>query len=166
MGRLVVLIVLVAVAWFAWDRGWRIGEEHVHEYYDRQVELFGAYDHEELCKLLADDFSMDVTTYANGQLVDDDVYDADETCAMTRKMVDGMRILNSRSRGLLDFDINVDIHSIEIARGGRSASVDATTTVRMGDRLVSRSRSRGTERLSRSGWRVRSHGGEGRSWTC
>lgn len=163
MGRLVVLIALAAVAWFTWDRGWRIEEEHVHQYYDRHAELFGAFDHEALCELMADDFSMDATVYANGQLVDDDVYDRDETCAMTRKMVNGMRVLNSRSRGLLEFNMEVDIHSIDIAPGGRSATVEATTTVRMGDILVSRSR--GTERLSRARWRVRSHGGEGRSWT-
>ncbi|MBJ6984708.1 hypothetical protein [Luteimonas sp. MC1750] len=161
--RLLVLVVLAAVAVVAWDTGWRIDESHVHRYYQGQVDAIRNFDHESMCKDIAGDFSLEATSYVDGQRTEEAAFDGESTCRMTREMLDGMRRLSSQSRGLLTFDVNVDVRSIRIEPGRRKATVESITTVKMGDVLVSRSR--GTERLSRSVWRVRSHGGEGQTWT-
>ena len=161
--RLIVLVVLAAVAYVAWDHGRTIDESHVRQYYARQMDAIRNFDHEAMCGDIASDFSTSVTTYVSGHNMGQAVYDGDTTCEMTREMFDGMRNLSARSRGMLAFDVRVDVGSINIEHGGRSATVESTTTVKMGEILVTRSR--GSERLSRSLWRVRSHGGEGQAWS-
>lgn len=161
--RLLVLVVLAGVAFVLWDNGSRIDESHVHRYYERQMDAMRNFDHESMCRDIAGDFSINVTSYVDGRRVDAAAYDGENTCRMTREMLEGMRALSGRSGGLLTFDVSVDVRSIRIEPGRRSAMVESTTTVKIGEILVSRSR--GTERLSRSIWRVRSHGGEGQSWS-
>ena len=161
--RLIVLVVLAAVAYVAWDHGRTIDESDVRQYYARQMDAIRSFDHEAMCGDIASDFSTRVTTYVGGHNMGKAVYDGETTCRMTREMLDGMRDLGARSRGMLAFDVRVDIGSINIEPGGRSATVESTTTVKMGEILVTRSR--GSERLSRSLWRVRSHGGEGQAWS-
>lgn len=163
MVRLIVLVVLAAAGYVAWDNGWKIDEAHVHRYYEGQMAAIRGFDHESMCKDIAGDFTIDVTSYVDGQRTDQAVYDGESTCRMTREMIEGMRNLSAQSRGLLVFDVRVDVRSVRIEPGRRSAAVESTTTVKMGEVLVSRSR--GTERLSRALWRVRSHGGEGHTWT-
>lgn len=161
--RLLVLVVLAAVAYVAWDQGRTIEEAHVHQYYEGQMAAIRNLDHEAMCDEIAGDFSTSVTTYVSGRNMGKTVYDGEATCRMTREMFEDMRNLGARSRGMLAFDVRVDVGSIRIEPGRRSATVESTTTVKMGDILITRSR--GTERLSRSLWRVRSHGGEGRVWS-
>jgi hypothetical protein len=158
-----MLVVLAGVAFVAWDNGWKINESHVHRYYERQLEAIRNYDHESMCKDIASDFTTNVTSYVDGQRMGEATYDGESTCRMTREMFDDMRRLDGQSRGLLAFDISVDVRAIRIEAGRRHATVESTTTVKMGEVLVSRSR--GTERLSRAVWRVRSHGGEGQTWS-
>lgn len=161
--RLLVLVVLAAVAYVAWDHGRTIDESHVRQYYDRQMDAIRSFDHEAMCDDIADDFSASVTSFVGGRNIGKAVYDGETTCRMTREMFDDMRNLSNRSRGMLAFDVRVNVRSIQIEPGYRSAVVESTTTVKLGEILVTRSR--GTERLSRSLWRVRSHGGEGQAWT-
>ncbi|MGY0652707.1 hypothetical protein ACW7GZ_12780 [Luteimonas sp. A537] len=161
--RLLVLAVLAAVAVLAWDNGWRIDESHVQRYYARQIDAMRSFDHESMCKDIAGDFRISVTSYVDGRRTGEAAYDGESTCRMTREMLEGMRNLGGRSRGLLTFDVTVDVRSIRIDPGRRNATVESVTTMKVGEVLVSRSR--GTERLSRSVWRVRSHGGEGQSWS-
>ena len=163
MVRLIVLVVLAAAGYVAWDHGRKIDEAQVHRYYERQMEAIRGFDHESMCKDIAGDFTIEVTSYVDGQRMDQAVYDGESTCRMTREMIEDMRSLSTQSRGLLAFDVRVDVRSIHIEPGRRSATVEATTTVKMGEVLISRSR--GSARLSRSLWRVRSHGGEGQTWT-
>lgn len=161
--RLLVLVVLAAVAYVAWDQGRTINESHVHQYYERQMAAIRNFDHEAMCGDIAGDFSTSVTTYVRGRNMGKTMYDGDTTCRMTRDMFENMRNLSARSRGMLALDVRVDVGAIRIEPGGRTATVESTTTVKMGEILVTRSR--GSERLSRSLWRVRSHGGDGQAWT-
>lgn len=161
--RLLVLVVLAAVAFVAWDNGGRIDESHVRQYYERQREAIRNFDHEAMCGDIAGDFSINVTSFVDGRRMGQAVYDGESTCRMTREMFEQMRRLSGQTRGLLTFDVRTDVGAIHIEPGRRSATVESTTTMKMGEILISRNR--GTERLSRSIWRVRSHGGEGQAWT-
>lgn len=163
LGRLLVLAVLAAVAFVAWDSGRKIDESHVRRFYELQMDAIRAFDHESMCKGIAGDFSTTVIAYADGRPAGKSVYDGEATCRLTRDMFEDMRRVSTQTGGMLGFDVTVDVRSIRIEPGSRTATVESTTTVKLGEILVSRSR--GTERLSRSLWRVRSHGGEGQAWT-
>lgn len=163
VARLLLLVVLVVVALVAWDSGWKIDESDVHRYYERQEAAIRSFDHESLCDDVASDFRSDITSYASGRRVGDAAYDADGTCRATRELLEGMQALSVRSNGLVGFDIAVDVRSVRMGPGRRDAMVETVTTMKMGEILVARSR--GTERLSRALWRVRSHGGEGQAWS-
>ena len=160
--RLVVLVVAAGLAYVVWDHGRTIDESHVHQYYERQLEAIRNFDDESLCSDIAEDFSSNVTTHVDGRSTGKDVYDGEAMCRMSRDMTRSLSELSRQTNGLLTFDVSVNVRSINVAPGRRSATVEGITTVKMGDVLVSRSR--GTERLSRSLWRVRTHGGEGQAW--
>lgn len=162
-GRLLLLAVLAGLAFVAWDSGRKIDETQVHRYYERQMAAIRSFDHESMCKDIAGDFSMNVTSYVDGRRAEETAYDGEATCRMTREMFEDMSRLSAQTGGRLGFDVVVDVRSVRIEPGSRRATVESTTTVKLGEVLVSRSR--GTESLSRSLWRVRSHGGEGQTWT-
>lgn len=163
LGRLIALVVLATVAFVAWNRGWTIDEAQVRQFYDRQLVAFRDFDHEAMCKDLAGDYRARLVQYADGRRLGETVLDSEGTCEMTRQTMEELRRLHARSRGLIAFDVRVDIGSIRVAPGRRSATVEVTTTIKLGEMLIARSR--GTERLSRTWWRVRSHGGEGQTWS-
>lgn len=163
LGRLLVLAVLAGVAFVAWDSGRKIDESHVQRFYERQMGAIRSFDHEAMCKDIASDFSISVTSYVDGRRAEETAYDGEATCRMTREMLEDMSRLSAQTGGRLGFDVSVDVRSVRIEPGGKRATVESTTTVKLGEILVSRSR--GTEKLSRSFWRVRSHGGEGQTWT-
>jgi hypothetical protein len=158
--NLIVVLVLGLAAWLAYDNSREISESDVHNHYQDQLKALRESDEEALCKTAAEDFSLQLEQVgAAPQKLTMDRHDACEQLKMTLKL---MQLISTQSGGLLSIDFAYDIKSIGISPDGRTATVEITSTAKIGDRLLARSR--GTERLSRSFWRVRSHGGESKTW--
>lgn len=160
--NLVVVLVLGLAAWLVYDNGREISESDVRDHYQSQLEALRESDEEALCGAAAEDFSLKVVEQA-GSTSGEATLDKYGVCEQVKTTLALMQLLSSQSGGLLSIDFAYDIKSIGISPDGRTATVQFTSTAKIGDRLLARSR--GSERLSRSFWRVRSHGGESKTWS-
>lgn len=161
LGKLILVFVLGVVGWLVYDHGRTLSEADVRTYYAAESEALNAYDSEAVCKNLADDFRGDLVEHANGQSRRK-TYEKSSLCEENKVALDNMRLLSGRTQGLLSVEFSHEIKSIEIAPDGRTATVEVTNTARLGDVLLSRSRSR--DQLSRTFWRVRARSSEGQAW--
>lgn len=162
MGKLIVVVVLLVAGVLAYENGRKIDESHVRAHYQAQLEALRAFDEEAVCAAAADDFSLKVVERGEGP-VGSATLDGAEACELNRQTLKLMQMMSGQTGGMVTIDVNYNIKSIEIAPGGRSATVESTSTAKVGDMLLSRSRNR--EELSRSFWRIRSHGGEVQVWS-
>jgi len=162
LGKLVLGMVLVIGGVVAYEHSKRIDEAQVRAYAEASLAATRGFDSGFVCDAMAHDFSLHMTEHvaAPGARI---TTLRDEGCENVRKEFAILRSLSERTGGLLVLDLAYEITRIEIAPGGRHALVEATSTVKLGPRLLVRMRSK--ERLSTRLWRVRSHGGEGHSWT-
>ena len=159
--NLIVVLVLAIVAGLVYDSGRRMSESGVREHYRDQLEAFRAADEKALCGTAAEDFSLHVVERTDDRS-SRATLDGPAACEQIKATLGLMRMMSEQTRGLVSVDLSYDIKSIEISPDGRTATVESTSTARIGDRLLSRARSK--ERLSRSFWRIRSHGGESQTW--
>ena len=162
LGKLLAVVVLVVVGVLANENGRTIEESHVREHYRQQLEAWRSFDEEAVCKGIAGDFSVKVVEHGGARPVNATL-DGPGWCEMSRISLRLAQQLSNQTGGLLTIELNYDLKSIEIAPDGRSAKIAATSTAKLGDTLISRTR--GFEHFSRSFWRMRSHGGEVQVWS-
>jgi hypothetical protein len=162
---LVKLLLLGGVgiaALIAYDHGRSIDEADVRAHYRTQLEALRAFDEEAICAGIADDYVLELTERTPGGDASETL-DGPESCDVSRKMLGFMRQMSEQTGGLVTIDVSYTIGTVTISPDGRKATVESTSTAKLGDRLISRSR--GREELSRSFWRTRSHGGTAQVWS-
>ncbi|QCO68523.1 hypothetical protein E5843_13480 [Luteimonas yindakuii] len=160
--NLLVALLLAVVALVAHENGRRISEADVRAHYRQQLEALIAFDSEAICKPMAADFELRNVEHVDGT-AHRQTMDRRAACQQMEDAIALMRVINNQTGGLVGIDFGYEITRIEIMPGGRRAVVEATSTARLGGRLLSRSRSKGE--LSRSMWRVRDHGGQAQTWS-
>lgn len=154
-------IVLLVGAVIVYEHGCRISESDVRAHHRAQLEALRRFDSQTMCDSMAKDFMLRSTEHVGGTQVRRDSR-RDDTCEDMRDSTATLETISRRTRGLLEVDFVVDITRIDVAPGGRRASVEATTTASIAGQLISRSRTKGE--LSRAFWRIRDHGGEAQTW--
>lgn len=161
LGKMVFAVALVVAAVLAYENSRTIDESDVREHYRGQLEALRAFDGEAVCAGIADDYGLRMVDRTGGRQARATL-DGPASCEQSRKLLRLMEQMSGQTGGMLTIDVDYDITSIAISPDGRRATVEATSTAKLGDVLLSRSR--GREELSRSFWRVRSHGGEAQVW--
>ncbi len=162
LGKLVLGMVLVVGGVVAYEHSKRIDESQVRAHMEASLAATRTFDSSFVCDAMAHDFSLHMIEH----VADPGARIAtlrEDGCRNVREAFSIMRSLSERTGGLLALDLSYEITRIDIAPGGRHAMVETTSTIKLGPRLLMRTRSK--ERLSTRLWRVRSHGGEGQSWT-
>ncbi|NZA27237.1 hypothetical protein H0E84_12675 [Luteimonas sp. SJ-92] len=159
--KLLLVLVLAVVALVVHDQGRRISDADVRKYYREQMEALQAYDSEAICAVMAGDFRLEDIQHAAGQ-THPSTMDRAAACRQMEEAVALLRMLSEQTGGMLAIEFAYQITRVEISPDGRRALVEATSTAKLGGRLLSRSRSK--ENLSRSLWRVTSHGGQSQTW--
>lgn len=159
--NLLVVLLLAVVAVVVHDNGRRISEADVRAHYRQQMQALTAFDSEAACKAMAADFELRSVEHANGEATRMTL-DRAASCRQMEDAIALMRVLHNQTGGLVGIDFSYEITRIDIVPGGRRATVEATSTAKIGGRLLARTRSKGE--LSRSLWRVRDHGGQAQSW--
>ncbi|NYZ61567.1 hypothetical protein [Luteimonas deserti] len=155
-------IVLLVAGVLVYENGSRISDAQVREYMRMELEAMRRYDSATLCEAMADDFHLRSVEHAGGVQQRTEMGRAD-ACTQLRDGLAAFETLSQRTGGLLGLDIAMETTRIEILPGGRRARVEATSTAKIADRLIWRTRAKGE--LSRSLWRIRDHGGEAQTWT-
>ncbi|MDH5824660.1 hypothetical protein QFW77_16945 [Luteimonas sp. RD2P54] len=159
--KLLAILALAVVALVAHDQGRRISEADVRAHYREQMDALQTFDSEAICAAMAADFRLEDVQHAAGE-VHPSTLDRAAACRQMEDAIALLRTLSEQTGGLLVIEFGYQITGIEISPDGRRALVDATSTAKVGGRLLSRSRSK--DSLSRSLWRVRSHGGQAQTW--
>lgn len=159
--KLLVLLVLCIAGAVAYDHGRTLSEADVRAYYGEQLQAYRRSDAEALCETMAKDFSLRLVARVGGAS-ERSTMDKAAACEQLKETMRLMDVVAEQSRGLLSIDVAYDIRSIRISPDRRRATVEVTSTAKVGERLIARSRS--SEELSRAFWRIRSHGGESQAW--
>jgi len=157
-----VLGAAALVAGYVYQTGSVITEAHVREFYGDQLRAYEQQDADRLCETMADDFSMSLTEHGEGP-ARTSMQDRHQACADVKDAMALTQLLSERSRGLLSLDVDYDVKGVEVSPGGRDAVVRVTSRVSLGDHVVALSRAE--EKLSRSFWKVKTHGGKAKVWT-
>ncbi|MDR7193571.1 hypothetical protein [Luteimonas terrae] len=162
MIRILLLgMALVVGGVVAYEHGHRISESDVRAHMQSQLEATRRFDSDALCASMAKDYRLQGIYYVAGTQERRDTR-RDETCRNAREGLTALQALSAQTGGLLAVDVTYEITRIELAPGGRRALVEATSTAKIGGRLLSRTRAKG--QLSRAFWQVRDHGGEAQNW--
>lgn len=155
-------IALLVAGVLVYEHSCRISDDQVRAHMRTELDALRRYDSAALCDAMAEDYRLRSVEHSGGAQQRMDT-GREESCRHLRDGLAAFETLSQRTGGLMGLDIATEITRIEILPGGRRARVEATSTARVADRLIWRTRAKGE--LSRSLWRIRDHGGEAQTWS-
>jgi hypothetical protein len=127
MKRIVLLLCLAGAGWWYFVESNRLSEKDVRDFYAAQVVATLDRKPEELCKLLADDYSGKVTTSVAGQRTTSD-HDKGAACQSAHDLYESFDKIGEKMGGIVQLDFNQELGVIVIAPDRRSASIETTFT--------------------------------------
>jgi len=161
MKKVVLLLVLAGLAWWYFDGSRRIDDEAVRNHYKDMLAMYDENNADALCAQMGSEYRVvDVSFGPEGTRRQE--HDRDSACREVRRALKTIAGLGNISGGLLTPDFDVEIKNITISDDHKLATVESVSTMRMGDAVLVRSRA--TDRLVRRVGRVRSLGGESKTW--
>ncbi len=160
MKKLLLVALLGAAVWWYFVGGRKLDEAQVNEFY-RRVEV-ASLDRkpDDLCALLADDFSSTGTVAVGGQQRTQTQGKA-ATCESYRGLYAAWEKLGEKMGGPLQLDSDYDIHSIKLSADHKTATVDISTSMDVAGSIMN-IRSRSTDTLVRRNGKVLLLRSEGR----
>ena len=161
MKKIVLLVILAGLALWYFDFSRRMDETSIREVYREQIKATEAFNAEAICSRMANDYRI-VDTSFGPEGTRTETMDREQACAELEKSLKVFERLGSASAGLLSPELDVDIKHIELSSDRKTATVEAVSTLKVGDAMLARSR--GTERLIRRAGRILSQGGESKTW--
>ncbi len=162
MKKIVLLLILAGLALWYFDLSRRMTEASIHEAYREQLKATQASNAEAICSRMTDDYRLVDTSYGP-EGTRTDTMDREEACTELEKSLKVFERLGKVTGGLLSPEIDIDIKRIELSHDRKTATVEAVSTIKIGDTMLARSR--GTEKLIRRAGRILSQGGESKTWT-
>jgi hypothetical protein len=160
MKKIVLAVIVVAVAIWYFDISRRMTETTIRASYQAQIEALQRFDAKPLCDALDDSYHATVT--ARGSARAPAAKDKAGACAELTRTLRRMKTLSERTGGLLEPDYDFEIKSIELADDRKTATVEIASVMRIGDMTLARSRS--VEHLIRRLGRIRSVSSEETVW--
>ncbi|EIL99812.1 hypothetical protein RHOFW104T7_07735 [Rhodanobacter thiooxydans] len=161
MKKVILLIVLIAAAVWYFDISRRMTEAAVRESYQTQVEALQRFDAEPLCDSLDKGYSESVVM--RGASAPAKMQDKATACAELTRTLRRFKTLSERTAGMIEPDYDYEIQSITLSPDRKQATVEISSTMRIGDMTLARSHS--VEHLIRRLGRIRNTGGESTVWT-
>lgn len=160
MKKVILLIVLIAAAVWYFDTSRRMTEAAIRESYQTQVEALQRFDAEPLCESLDDAYSASVSMRGAGASAK--TQDKAAACAELTRALRRFKTLSERTAGIIEPDYDYEIQSITLSPDRKLATVEVSSSMRIGDMTLARSRS--VEHLIRRLGRIRNTGGESTVW--
>jgi hypothetical protein len=160
MKKIVLAVIVVAVAIWYFDISRRMTETSIRASYQAQIEALQRFDAKPLCDALDDSYHATVT--ARGSARSPSTKDKAGACSELARTLRRMKTLSERTGGLLEPDYDFEIKSIELADDRKTATVEIASVMRIGDMTLARSRS--VEHLIRRLGRIRSVSSEETVW--
>lgn len=161
MKKVVLLVVLAVLAWWYFDGSRRISEEAVRDHYMVMVTMYDEGNAEALCAQMDSDYRVVDVSFGPEDTRRQEL-DRDSACREVKRALKTIDRLGRVSGGLLTPDLDVQIKGVAISADRKLATVESISTMRLGDSVLVRSRA--TDRLVRRVGRIRSLGGESKTW--
>jgi len=145
-----LLFALLAggAVWFYFIDGSKLDEGMVREFYAQQAQHTYERDPEALCKQMSGKYRMNIQSRIAGK-VNDASYGKSIACEQIKKSFKFFEDVGERAGGILTIEYSYDIRQLDIASNNRSATVEITTTLKMGEEFL-QIFSESTDRIERS----------------
>lgn len=154
MKKLLVIAIAAIGAWWYFIGGRTITEVQARNFYSDMERATLSRKPDELCKLLASDFSSEGTMVMGGVKVAQPVaQNKDETCEGYRALYASWDMLGDRMGGILQLDSHYEIHSVKLSADKKSVTVDISTSLDVAGSIMN-IRSRTTDTLIRRNGKV------------
>lgn len=160
MRTIVLLVILTALAVWYFDFSRRMTDSSIRESYRTQVDAFARFDAVPLCAAMDDSYVNTVTLRGSSgiQMSRDKTSACNELTMSLRQL----KRLSDRTGGMLAPDFDYEITSITLAPNRKSATVEISSTLRMGRSTLARTRS--VDHLIRRNGYIRSVASEDSTW--
>jgi hypothetical protein len=145
---LLLAVLAGAAGWFYLIDGSKLDEGMVREFYAQQANHTYARDPEALCEQLGRSYRMSIQSRLGGT-VSENSYDRSTACDRIRKSFKFFEDMGERAGGTLTIEYSYDIRQLDIAHNNRSATVEISTTLKMGEEFM-QIFSESTDRIERS----------------
>lgn len=162
MKKIVLLVILGVLAWWYFDGSRRMSEEQIRAYYAEEVRIMTDLDKERLCLAMSDDYRLEDLSHTPQGPVRM-ALDKEQACTVAGAAIDMFSQLRAMSNGMLAPTIKHEIARIELSPDRKSATVETTSKILLGERLISRGRF--SEKLIRRIGKIKSLGGSSESWS-
>lgn len=162
MKKIVLLVILGVLAWWYFDGSRRMSEDQIRAYYVEEVRIMTDLDKERLCLAMSDDYRLEELSHTPQGPVRM-ALDKEQACTIAGAAVDMFGQLGAMSNGMLAPTIKHEIARIELSPDRKSATVETTSKILLGERLVSRGRF--SEKLIRRVGKIKTLGGNSESWS-
>lgn len=144
---LLLLAALGFGGWYALIGGRRLDEEQVRAFYERQAHAVYSRDPEALCRQLAKKSQSRLETHVSGRVLKT-VADSAQNCQHLHDTFKFFEAAGERAGGILTLEYEYQLIGIRIAPDHRSATVQTTSTLKMGESFLQYATT-STERLER-----------------
>ncbi len=162
MKTIVLLAILGALAWWYFDGSRELTEEHVRAHYAEQNRILTALEKESACTAMADDYRVRTVSHLDERAETMD-FNRQQACDAMTAVFDMFGQIKAVSGGALHPTLRHEYKRITLSPDRKSATVEYSNKLLIGDRLVSRSLT--SETLIRRTGRTLSLGGHSESWS-
>jgi len=152
MKKLLFIAILAGAAWWYFVGGRSITEAQVNDFYRATEAATLARKPDDLCNLLAEDFTSSGTVALGGQRRAQS-QSKSQVCEGYVALYEAWDKLGEKMGGTLQLDSTYEIHSIEVAPDKKTAKVDISSSLDVAGSLTN-IRSRSTDTLVRRGGKV------------
>jgi hypothetical protein len=155
--KIILLVIVIAASVWYFDLSHKMTEAAIRKSYQTQFEALQRFDPKPLCDVLDENYTATVTTHSVAQ-----AKDKASACAELTRSLRRLKTLSDRTAGLLEPDYDFEIKSITLSADRKLATVEISSTMRLGDMTLARSHS--VDHLIRRNGRIRNASSEETVW--
>ncbi|MFM9921801.1 hypothetical protein VLK31_02315 [Variovorax sp. H27-G14] len=135
MKQIAIVLALCVGAWYFFIGGRKLDEPMVRDFYQTQARAIAARDADKLCKQLSRKVVIESKTTVMGR-AEETTHDRDSACLGVHKTFETFQIIGEHSDGILSMEYDYHLDAIEIAPDRKSARVQGTSVMKLGDSAV------------------------------
>jgi len=147
MKQIAIAVALCVGAWYFFIGGRKLDDAMVRQYYEKEAHAIYSRDAEKLCEQLSKKAVIQSKTVMMGR-TQETTSDREQACESMRKTFKMFESAGERMGGILTIEYEYHIDRVEIASDRKSATVEGTSVLKMGEAAM-QFKSSFTQRLER-----------------
>lgn len=152
MKKLILIAIIAAGAWWQYAGASKLSEDDVNKFYRDYQAATLERKPDALCAMLADDYQSEGTVVVAGQVMTAST-NKTQSCDALRGTYEAWAQLGQKMGGIVQLDSSYTIHSIDISKDRKRATVDISSSLDVAGKLM-QIRTRSTDTLIRKNGKV------------